>query len=63
MIAGLFKLTPTQPLELGEYALAELIQAKLNLELWDFGIEGEPARTTGGDTPPTIRRTSAPPEN
>ena len=60
---GLFKLTPTQPLELGEYALAELIQAKLNLELWDFGIEGEPARTTGGDTPPTIRRTSAPPEN
>jgi len=61
---GLFKLTPTQPLELGEYALGELIQAKLNLELWDFGIEGTPANRKAGDEgPPTIRHGSAPPEN
>jgi len=61
---GLFKLTPAKPLELGEYALGELIQAKLNLELWDFGIEGAPAsRKTGDEGRPTIRRTSTPPEN
>jgi len=40
---GLFRLTPTQPLALGEYALGELVQQKLNLELWDFGIDGAPA--------------------
>jgi hypothetical protein len=61
---GLFKLTPTKPLDLGEYALGELIQAKLNLELWDFGIEGAAAsRKAGDEGPPTIRRTSVPPEN
>jgi hypothetical protein len=37
---GLFKLRPTQALAPGEYALGELLQEKLNLELWDFGIEG-----------------------
>ena len=39
---GLFKLKPAQPLALGEYALAELIQEKLNLDVWDFGIDGAP---------------------
>ncbi len=37
---GLFKLRPSQTLSLGEYALGELVQQKLNLELWDFGIDG-----------------------
>ncbi len=36
---GLFKLRPVQPLARGEYALGELVQEKLNLELWDFGID------------------------
>jgi hypothetical protein len=55
---GLFKLTPTERLAPGEYALGELLQQKLNLELWDFGLEGEASRgSPGGDTPPTIRRT------
>jgi hypothetical protein len=36
---GVYKITPKQPLEPGEYALAELIQDKLNLEVWDFGID------------------------
>jgi hypothetical protein len=61
---GIFKLTPTQPLELGEYALGELIQEKLNLELWDFGIEGAPAADRGAsDSPPTIRRTAPQPQD
>lgn len=35
---GLFKLRPVQPLSKGEYALGELVQGKLNLDVWDFGI-------------------------
>lgn len=36
----LFKLKPTQTLAPGEYALGELTEQKLNLELWDFGVDG-----------------------
>jgi len=36
---NLYKLRPTQPLESGEYALGELLQEKLNLDLWDFGLD------------------------
>jgi hypothetical protein len=36
---GLFKLSLTQPLAAGEYALGEVDQDKLNLEVWDFGID------------------------
>jgi hypothetical protein len=33
------KLTPTQPLEIGEYALIELLSDhEVNLDVWDFGI-------------------------
>ena len=41
---GLCKLQPTHPLEPGEYALGELVQQKLNLELWDFGIGETPGK-------------------
>lgn len=41
---GLYKLQPTHPLEAGEYALGELVQQKLNLELWDFGIGATPGK-------------------
>ncbi|MBZ5562245.1 MAG: hypothetical protein LAP13_07465 [Acidobacteriia bacterium] len=34
-----YKLTPTKALSPGEYALAELLEDKLNLEVWDFGID------------------------
>ncbi len=54
---GLFKMRPTQPLALGEYAIGELIQNKLNLDLWDFGIDGAPTppqSPEGG--PPRISR-------
>ena len=53
---GLFRLRPVQPLELGEYALAELIEDKLNLNVWDFGIDGAPAGITApaSDRPPVL---------
>jgi hypothetical protein len=61
---GLFKLTPKAPIEPGEYALAELIQTKLNLELWDFGIEGAPVSTPqSSEEPPKIRRGEKPKED
>ncbi len=54
---GVLKISPAKPLELGEYALGELIQEQLNLELWDFGIEGAPAQLSPqSDSPPAIRR-------
>jgi hypothetical protein len=61
---GLFKLTLKAPLDPGEYALAELIQAKLNFEVWDFGVEGAPARVpTDSGEPPKIRRSEKPRED
>jgi hypothetical protein len=35
---GLYRLKPLHPLDPGEYALGELVQEKLSLELWDFGL-------------------------
>ena len=61
---GLFKLTAASPLESGEYALAELIQKKLNIEVWDFGIEGAPLSTPRtSEEPPKIRRAEKPPQD
>lgn len=48
---GLFKLRPTQPLSQGEYALGELVEDKLNLGVWDFGI-GASARETRPEPEP-----------
>ena len=60
---GLFKLTLAQPLEPGEYALAELMQEQLNIEVWDFGVEGAPVVVPSGpEGPPVIRRTEKPQE-
>jgi hypothetical protein len=36
---GVYKLAPSAALSPGEYALGELLQKKLNLELWDFGVD------------------------
>jgi hypothetical protein len=61
---GLVKLTPASPLEMGEYALAELIQKNLNVEVWDFGIEGAPLSTPqSSEAPPKIRRAEKPKED
>jgi hypothetical protein len=40
----LFKIWPEKDLEPGEYALIEHTDAKLSLQVWDFGVgEGTPA--------------------
>jgi len=36
---NVYKLRPAQALESGEYALGELLQEKLSLDLWDFGLD------------------------
>ena len=63
---GLFKLKPAKELVFGEYALGELIGEKLNLDLWDFGIDGALDRnnpvSSAPDRPPVIRRKSPPPD-
>lgn len=41
---GLFKIEPTQPLAPGEYAFGEIDQNKLNLDVWDFGIDSPNAK-------------------
>jgi hypothetical protein len=58
---GLFRLKPVEPLELGEYALGEIMDGKLNLDVWDFGIDGAPATPRlDEDAPPRIRRSEKP---
>jgi hypothetical protein len=42
---NVLKLQPAKPLAPGEYALAELIEGKLNLDVWDFGID-KPGKKT-----------------
>jgi len=65
---GLFRIKPTQELALGEYALGELVGDKLNLDLWDFGIDGALDRNNPEglsptpDKPPVIRRKPSAPE-
>jgi hypothetical protein len=48
---GIVKLQPAKPLEPGEYAIGELTDGKLNLEVWDFGIDrpGKKAPTPGSE--------------
>jgi len=36
---NLYKLKPVLPLEAGEYVMGEIIQEKLQLDLWDFGLD------------------------
>jgi hypothetical protein len=68
LASGLYRLKPAQELAFGEYALGELVGEKLNLELWDFGIDGALDRNnphglpSTSDRPPMIRRKPAPPD-
>jgi hypothetical protein len=63
---GLFKLKPTEQLAFGEYALGELMGDKLNLEVWDFGVDAALDRNShpspNSDRPPVIKREPAKPD-
>jgi hypothetical protein len=39
LAAGVYELKPLQPLKEGEYALGEMLEDKLNIDVWDFGID------------------------
>jgi hypothetical protein len=39
LAAGVYELKPTQPLDSGEYALGEMVEDKLNISVWDFGVD------------------------
>jgi hypothetical protein len=39
LAAGVYELKPMQPLDSGEYALGEMIEQKLNISVWDFGVD------------------------
>jgi len=43
--------------------LGEMERDKLNLDVWDFGVDGAPLRAPAGETPPVLRKTPAPPPN
>jgi hypothetical protein len=60
---GVYQLKPAAPLSVGEYVLGELEGDKLNLDVWDFGVDGAPSRAPAGETPPVIRKTPACPPN
>jgi len=42
---GIYKLQPSKALYPGEYALGELVDGKLNMDVWDFGID-KPGKKT-----------------
>ncbi len=39
LAASVYELKPLKPLASGEYALGELVDQKLNIDVWDFGID------------------------
>ncbi len=39
LAASVYELKPMQPLVSGEYALGEMLEQKLNIDVWDFGID------------------------
>jgi hypothetical protein len=51
---GLVKLTPATPLSPGEYALGEISENKLNLDVWDFGIDSPNEQEAKGKKGPSF---------
>jgi hypothetical protein len=49
----LYRLKPLHPLDPGEYALGELFQQKLELQLWDFGVFETPSKKGMKKPPPS----------
>ncbi|MGH9326605.1 MAG: hypothetical protein ACRD2B_07985 [Terriglobia bacterium] len=44
---GLYKIESAKPLAPGEYAFGEVDQNRLNLDVWDFGIDSPGAKKSG----------------
>jgi hypothetical protein len=64
---GVIRLRPAQPLVPGEYVLGEMIEGKLNLDVWDFGIDRpgkKPASAVAGsEDRPTVMGEQRPGQN
>jgi hypothetical protein len=46
------KVTPKRPLEIGQYALVEIVSPKVvNLDVWDFGVDPQAKDNAGSLTP------------
>ncbi len=49
---GLYRLTLSQPIEPGEYALAEILPEGMNLYVWDFGMDAPASKPAPSQNSP-----------
>lgn len=53
------RVTPTQPLEPGEYAVVELLgEGKVNMFVWDFGVDANAPQNAGAWKPEPVKDNS-----
>jgi len=53
------KVTPAQPLDPGEYAVAEMLGKEINMYVWDFGINPTAPENTGAWKPAPVADTGS----